>query len=65
MNIATHLERSALFFPDRPAISEGASVIDYARLNRKANRVATALLDLDIQPDDYIGLYAPNSGDWK
>jgi len=64
LNIATHLERSALFFPDRPAISEGASVIDYARLNRKANRVATALIGLKIQSGDPIGLYAPNSADW-
>ena len=64
MNIATNLERSAFFFPDRPVISEGDSVTGYARLNRKANRVATALIGLEIQPGDYIGLYAPNSGDW-
>ena len=64
MNIATNLEWSAFFFPDRPLISEGDSVTSYARLNRKANRVATALIDLEIQPGDHIGLYAPNSGDW-
>ncbi len=64
MNIATNLEWSAFFFPDRPVISEGDSVTDYARLNRKANRVATALIGLEIQPGDHIGLYAPNSGDW-
>ena len=64
MNIATNLEWSAFFFPDRPVISEGDSVTSYARLNRKANRVATALIDLEIQPGDHIGLYAPNSGDW-
>jgi long-chain acyl-CoA synthetase len=64
LNIATNLEWSAFFFPDRPVISEGDSVTDYARLNRKANRVATALIGLEIQPGDHIGLYAPNSGDW-
>ena len=64
MNIATNLEWSAFFFPDRPAISEGDSVTGYARLNRRANRVATALISLKIQPGDYIGILAPNSGDW-
>jgi len=64
LNIATNLEWSAFFFPDRPVISEGDSVISYVRLNRKANRVATALIDLKVQPGDHIGIYAPNSGDW-
>jgi len=64
LNIATNLERSAFFFPDRPVISEGDSVTAYARLNRKVNRVATALINLRIQPGDHIGIYAPNSGDW-
>ena len=64
MNIATNLEWSAFFFPDRPVISEGDSVTGYARLNRKANRVATALINLKVQPGDHIGIFAPNSGDW-
>ncbi len=64
MNIATNLEWSAFFFPDRPVFSTGDSVTSYARLNQTANRVATALIGLDIQPDDLIGIYAPNSGDW-
>ncbi len=64
MNIATNLEWSAFFFPDRPVISEGDSVTCYARLNRQANRVATALIKLKVQPGDHIGIFAPNSGDW-
>jgi long-chain acyl-CoA synthetase len=64
LNIATNLEWSAFFFPDRPVFSTGDSVTSYARLNQTANRVATALIGLDIQPDDLIGIYAPNSGDW-
>ena len=64
MNLATNLEGSAFFFPDQPVTSEGDSVTSYARLNRQANRVATALLDLNIQPGDHIGMFAPNSGDW-
>ena len=64
MNIATNLERSARYFPDRPAISQQGTATSYAELNRTANRVATALIGLGIQPGEHIGLYAPNSGDW-
>jgi long-chain acyl-CoA synthetase len=64
MNIARNLERSALYFPSRPVISEGSSEITYAQLNDRANRVATALIGLGVHPGDYIALCAPNSGDW-
>ena len=64
MNLATNLERSAYYFADRPAISESGSTITYGRLNREANRVATALIKLKVQPGDPIALYAPNSADW-
>jgi long-chain acyl-CoA synthetase len=64
MNLAKNLERSAFYFPDRPVVSEGLSEISYARLNARANRVATALIKLGIEPGDHIGLCAPNSGDW-
>ena len=64
MNLATNLERSALFFPDRPAVSETGREMTYAQLNRKANQVATALLKMGVKPGDFIGLCAPNSGDW-
>jgi long-chain acyl-CoA synthetase len=64
MNVATNLEWSAFFFPERPALSEGASETSYAQLNEKANRVATALMGLGIKPGDYVALCAPNSGDW-
>jgi long-chain acyl-CoA synthetase len=64
LNLSTNLEWSSRFFPDRPVISQGDSVLTYARLNQTANRVATALVDLKIRPGDHIGLYAPNSDDW-
>ena len=64
MNIATNLEWSSRYFPERPAISQEGATIGYAELNQLANRVATALIDLKIQPGDHLGLYAPNSGDW-
>lgn len=64
MNVAKNLERSARFFPDRPAVSEGLSEITYSRLNHLSNRVATGLLRLGVQPGDRIALCLPNSGDW-
>ncbi len=64
MNIAKNLERSAFYFPDRPALSEDLSETSYAQFNERANRVATALIQMGIKPGDHIGLCAPNSGDW-
>jgi long-chain acyl-CoA synthetase len=64
MNLARNLERSAFFFPDRPAVSEAAREMTYVQLNEKANRVATALMGMGIQPGEHVGLCAPNSGDW-
>jgi long-chain acyl-CoA synthetase len=64
MNCATNLERSAFFFPKQPAASEGGIEITYARLNEKANRIATALFKIGIKPGDFVGLCAPNSSEW-
>ena len=64
MNLATNLERSAFYFPNRPALSEGPSEISYAQLNDRANRIAIALIKLGVSPGDPVGLFAPNSPDW-
>ena len=64
MNIAKHLERSASFFPDRPAVVEDREEVSYRELNHRAGRIALALLDQGVQPGDFIGLCAPNSADW-
>ncbi|SPF35285.1 AMP-binding enzyme [Syntrophobacter sp. SbD1] len=64
MNLAQHLETSAFLFPDRPAIIENDVEITYGQLEERANRVATALIGMGIEPGDHIGLYAPNSANW-
>jgi long-chain acyl-CoA synthetase len=64
MNCAHHLEVSAFFFPERPAIREAGSERTYAQLNDRANRIATGLIKLGLKPGDLIGLCAQNSGDW-
>jgi len=64
MNIAKNLERSALYFPHRPVVSEDMSETSYVQFNALSNRVATALIKFGIKPGDHIGLCAPNSRDW-
>ncbi len=64
MNVANNLDKSAILFSDRPAISENDSEINYRDFNRRANRVATGLIKLGVKPGDLVGLCAPNSADW-
>ncbi len=64
MNLATNLEKSAFYFPDRPAVIEGQREISYLEFNREANRLATALIRLGINPGDHVALCAPNSYPW-
>jgi long-chain acyl-CoA synthetase len=64
MNCAQNLEVSALFFPNRPALREAGAETTYAQLNDQANRIATGLIKLGLNPGELVGLCAPNSGDW-
>lgn len=64
MNIARNLESSAFFFPSRPAVSEIVFETSYAELNDRANRIATSLIRMGVQPGDYVALCAPNSANW-
>jgi long-chain acyl-CoA synthetase len=64
MNLAHHLETSAQFFPNYPAVRERDKETTYGELNEKANRVASALAGLGIVPGDLVALCAPNSADW-
>jgi long-chain acyl-CoA synthetase len=64
MNVARNLERSAFFFPESPALSDGAWELSYQTFNALANQVATSLIQFGVKPGDFIGLCAPNSADW-
>ena len=64
MNLARNLELSAQFFPNKPAIREGALELTYAQLNEQVNRVATGLIKLGVKPGELVGMCAPNSADW-
>ena len=64
MNVATNLERSAFYFKQRPAVVDGPLEVTYGQLNEDANKTATALIKIGMEPGDYVGLYAPNSYHW-
>lgn len=64
MNIAKHLERSASFFPHRPALSHADVEITYRDLDRLASRIAGGLTGLGIRPGDRVGICAPNTVEW-
>lgn len=64
MNVATNLEASAFFFPDRPAVRQAGFEMTYAQLNERANRIATGLIKMGVHPGEHIGLCALNSADW-
>jgi len=64
MNLANNLERSAFFFPDRPAVRQSSFEMTYAQLNDRANRIATGLVKMGVKPGEHVGLCAPNSTDW-
>ncbi len=64
MNLATNLEKSAFYFPDRPALIEEDREVSYLEFNKESNRVATALIKVGIQMGDHVALCAPNSCRW-
>ncbi len=64
MNLATILENSTRFFPDKPAIIEDDRVYTYSDLNNYATRLASILVENGVMPGDYVGFCAPNSYDW-
>ncbi|WP_328968127.1 non-ribosomal peptide synthetase [Streptomyces sp. NBC_00239] len=49
-------ERAADAYADRPAVSDGSGTLSYAELDRRANRLAHALLARGVRPGDRVGL---------
>ena len=64
MNIATNLDRAASHFPGSLAVIEGDSSVSYSEFHRDANRIASALVSVGVQPGDHVALCAPNSYAW-
>lgn len=64
MNIATNLERSALFFPDNPAVSQPGNEMTYARLDEESALIASALIESGIAPGDHVAMCYANCAEW-
>jgi long-chain acyl-CoA synthetase len=64
MNVATNLERVAVFFPDRPALCSDRGELSYAGLDDKASRVAAALRNMGLAEGGHVALCAANTPDW-
>jgi long-chain acyl-CoA synthetase len=64
MNIATNLENTAIYFPDRCAVMDGGRQITYRQFNVESSKIAAALVAAGVRPGDHVALCAPNSYDW-
>lgn len=64
MNVAANLDHAAIHFPGHTAVIEGDRNTTFSEFNGDANRIASALVDLGVQPGDHVALCAPNSYAW-
>ena len=60
MNIAHHVERGQLLFPDKIALIFEDTSFTYRQLDQLANRVANCLRGLGIKRGDRVALFLPN-----
>jgi amino acid adenylation domain-containing protein len=56
LSVHALFERVATARPDAVALIHGDTQLDYAGLNRRANRLAHRLLDMGVQPGHRVGL---------
>ncbi|MBW1818225.1 MAG: AMP-binding protein, partial [Deltaproteobacteria bacterium] len=64
MNIANNLNRSAFYFPDRPAIIEDGKEITYARFSLDSDRVAAGLARLGLRPGELAAICMSSGYCW-
>ena len=60
MNVARFLERSAAYFPDRPALVFKGRRWTYHELDREASALASGLRALGLKVGERLGLHLPN-----
>lgn len=60
MNLGFILTRSALSRPHHPAIIHGERVLTYKMFNERVNRLASAMRNMGLKPNDRVGLFSPN-----
>lgn len=59
----SQIERQVELTPDAIAFAFGDDTITYGDLDRRANRIAHALIAQGVKPDALVGLYVPRSID--
>ena len=64
MNVAVNLDHVAFHFPGHTAVIDGDRSVSYLEFNGDANRIASSLVGLGLQPGDHVALCAPNSYAW-
>lgn len=60
LNLAAIIRRSALLYPERPALVIGKTTISHGQLDAMARRFAAALHGLDIKRGQHVALMLPN-----
>ena len=60
MELSHLIPRHATYRPDHPAVIFGDRRLTYRDLNREANRLANALLDLGLEKGDKVATVLPN-----
>ncbi|MGY4274323.1 acyl-CoA synthetase (AMP-forming)/AMP-acid ligase II [Streptomyces sp. M18.1] len=63
LNLGIYLTRSARHWPEHPALVCGDRTWTYARLEERANRLASALVRRGLGPDDAVASLAWNRGE--
>lgn len=61
--IASLIEAQARRHPAQTAVVDQDRTLDYATLDRRANRLAHALVARSVRPGDVVGLHARRTGD--
>lgn len=64
MNLAEHLEHAALLHARRPAIRDGATVVDHRTLSARSARAAVVLGEAGVDVDDRVVLLLPHTADF-
>ncbi len=60
-DLVRRFQAAAAAHPDQPAVVSGADRLDYAGLQRRANRLAAALIERGVRPDELVGLHTGRS----
>ncbi|MGJ7874794.1 amino acid adenylation domain-containing protein [Streptomyces rochei] len=64
LTLAGLFERQVHKAPDAPAVEYEDTVLDYAELNRRANRLARLLISRGVGPEDRVALLLPRSAEF-